>query len=47
MRRFKAHLKAFRYILILGSIEENEYFHQKKRWLFLNLWLNKKNSKEK
>lgn len=30
MRRFKAHLKAFRYILILGSIEENEYFHQKK-----------------
>lgn len=44
MRRFKAHLKAFQYILILGSVEENEYQHQK---LYVILKLNKKNSNEK
>lgn len=44
MRRFKAHLKAFQYILIFGSVEENEYQHQKK---YVILKLNKKNSNEK
>lgn len=44
MRRFKAHLKAFQYILILGSVEENEYQHQK---LYVILKLNRKNSNEK